>query len=237
MRKQIADPELRAKVTPDYTIGCKRILPSNKWYRALGQAQRRAGDRRRRARSARTRSSPRDGDGARGRRDHLRHRLPRHRHAGRHGWSAAATAGRSTRSGSGSPQAHLGTDDAGLPEPVPAARPEHRPRAPLDGLHDRVADRLRARRAARHGRARGADTVEVRARGGRSATTRDIDERMEGTVWNTRLRELVPRRARAATRRCGPTGRGASGSATARFDPADVRARARAAASREPVAA
>ncbi|NEA27881.1 flavin-containing monooxygenase [Actinomadura bangladeshensis] len=33
--KQIADPELRAKVTPDYTIGCKRILLSNDYYPAL----------------------------------------------------------------------------------------------------------------------------------------------------------------------------------------------------------
>jgi cation diffusion facilitator CzcD-associated flavoprotein CzcO len=32
---QVRDPELRAKVTPDYTIGCKRILPSNTWYPAL----------------------------------------------------------------------------------------------------------------------------------------------------------------------------------------------------------
>jgi cation diffusion facilitator CzcD-associated flavoprotein CzcO len=37
MRRQIDDPELLEKVTPDYTIGCKRILPSNKWYPALGQ--------------------------------------------------------------------------------------------------------------------------------------------------------------------------------------------------------
>jgi cation diffusion facilitator CzcD-associated flavoprotein CzcO len=33
--RQISDPELREKVAPDYTIGCKRILPSNKWYPAL----------------------------------------------------------------------------------------------------------------------------------------------------------------------------------------------------------
>jgi cation diffusion facilitator CzcD-associated flavoprotein CzcO len=35
MRKQISDPGLLEKVTPNYTIGCKRILPSNKWYPAL----------------------------------------------------------------------------------------------------------------------------------------------------------------------------------------------------------
>ncbi|HZI91330.1 MAG TPA: NAD(P)/FAD-dependent oxidoreductase [Thermoleophilaceae bacterium] len=37
MRGQISDPELLRKVTPDYTIGCKRILPSNQWYPALDQ--------------------------------------------------------------------------------------------------------------------------------------------------------------------------------------------------------
>lgn len=33
--KGISDPELRAKVTPAYRAGCKRILISNKWYPAL----------------------------------------------------------------------------------------------------------------------------------------------------------------------------------------------------------
>ncbi len=37
IEKQIADPELRAKVTPDYTIGCKRILLSNDYYPALAR--------------------------------------------------------------------------------------------------------------------------------------------------------------------------------------------------------
>jgi cation diffusion facilitator CzcD-associated flavoprotein CzcO len=35
IERQIADPELRAKVTPDYTIGCKRILLSSDYYPAL----------------------------------------------------------------------------------------------------------------------------------------------------------------------------------------------------------
>ncbi len=38
IKKQIKDPALRAKVTPDYTIGCKRILISNDYYPALAQA-------------------------------------------------------------------------------------------------------------------------------------------------------------------------------------------------------
>src|SRR5215212_124658 len=37
MDRQISDPELRRKVEPGYTIGCKRILPSSKWYPALGR--------------------------------------------------------------------------------------------------------------------------------------------------------------------------------------------------------
>ncbi|MFC6882713.1 MULTISPECIES: flavin-containing monooxygenase [Actinomadura] len=35
IKRQIPDPELRAKVTPDYTIGCKRVLLSNDYYPAL----------------------------------------------------------------------------------------------------------------------------------------------------------------------------------------------------------
>ena len=35
--KGIADPALRAKVTPDWQIGCKRILISNTWYPMLAQ--------------------------------------------------------------------------------------------------------------------------------------------------------------------------------------------------------
>jgi cation diffusion facilitator CzcD-associated flavoprotein CzcO len=36
-RSAIADPALLEKVKPDYTIGCKRILPSNEWYPALAR--------------------------------------------------------------------------------------------------------------------------------------------------------------------------------------------------------
>ncbi|MGX6602956.1 flavin-containing monooxygenase, partial [Micromonosporaceae bacterium Da 78-11] len=35
LAKQVADPQLRARLTPDYTFGCKRLLPSNRWYPAL----------------------------------------------------------------------------------------------------------------------------------------------------------------------------------------------------------
>ncbi|MEV8375336.1 NAD(P)/FAD-dependent oxidoreductase [Kribbella sp. NPDC056861] len=35
LHKQITDPVLRAKLTPDYQIGCKRVLLSNEYYPAL----------------------------------------------------------------------------------------------------------------------------------------------------------------------------------------------------------
>jgi cation diffusion facilitator CzcD-associated flavoprotein CzcO len=37
LRKQVPDAELRQKLTPDYTIGCKRIIVSNTLYPALGR--------------------------------------------------------------------------------------------------------------------------------------------------------------------------------------------------------
>lgn len=37
IRKSIANPELRAKVTPDYAFGCKRVLISNNYYPALNR--------------------------------------------------------------------------------------------------------------------------------------------------------------------------------------------------------
>lgn len=35
LRRQVRDPELRARLTPNYTIGCKRILISDNYYPAL----------------------------------------------------------------------------------------------------------------------------------------------------------------------------------------------------------
>jgi cation diffusion facilitator CzcD-associated flavoprotein CzcO len=37
LAKQVPDEALRAKLTPNYVIGCKRILPSNTWYPAITQ--------------------------------------------------------------------------------------------------------------------------------------------------------------------------------------------------------
>ena len=37
LSEQVPDPELRAKLTPRYELGCKRILPTDEWYPALMQ--------------------------------------------------------------------------------------------------------------------------------------------------------------------------------------------------------
>jgi cation diffusion facilitator CzcD-associated flavoprotein CzcO len=37
LNKQVADPELRAKLTPSFRLGCKRVLLSNDYYPALSQ--------------------------------------------------------------------------------------------------------------------------------------------------------------------------------------------------------
>ena len=52
-RNRCADPELRARLTPDYQIGCKRVLLSSDFYPALAAARRRARHRADRRRSRR----------------------------------------------------------------------------------------------------------------------------------------------------------------------------------------
>jgi cation diffusion facilitator CzcD-associated flavoprotein CzcO len=37
INRGVKDPELRKKLLPDYALGCKRILLSNDWYRAIGK--------------------------------------------------------------------------------------------------------------------------------------------------------------------------------------------------------
>lgn len=37
LRRQVRDPELRARLVPDYELGCKRLLFSNDWYPAIAR--------------------------------------------------------------------------------------------------------------------------------------------------------------------------------------------------------
>ncbi len=38
LQRQVADPRLRAKLTPDYAMGCKRVLMSNDYYPAVAES-------------------------------------------------------------------------------------------------------------------------------------------------------------------------------------------------------
>ena len=61
----VADPALRAKLTPDYTLGCKRVLALQRLPAGAGPAQRRGGDASRSRRCGRAPSSRRTGRSAR----------------------------------------------------------------------------------------------------------------------------------------------------------------------------
>ena len=176
------DPELRAKLTPDYTLGCKRILPTNDWYPALtkpnvevvteGIREIKAGlDRHGRRR------------GAAGRHDHPRHRLPRDRHPGR---AAPARQGRAAAvRGLARERAGLLRHRRGrLPQLLLPDRAQHRARAQLDGVHDRVADRVRARLRRARWTSTASRPVEVRPEV-QAAFNEEVQARMPDTVWMT----------------------------------------------------
>ena len=204
--RALRDPELIAKATPDYTVGCKRILPSNDWYPALarenvelvtdGVAEVRPHsivltDGRELEVDAlvfgtgfQVIDMPVGQAGPR----------PRRPHAGR---GLGRLPARPPR-----------LDRPRLPELLHPAGPEHRARAQLDGLHDRVPDRLRAGRAARDA-GRGADSSRSGRRSRRATTPRSSGACRARS--GTRAARAGTRTRRATTRRSGPTGPGASG--------------------------
>ena len=151
LERALHDPELIAQATPDYTVGCKRILPSNEWYPALARdnvelvTEGVARDARALGRDRRGRELEVDallfGTGF-----HVIDMPVGRMVRGRDGRTLDDV-------WDGSPARPSRRDRPGLPEPVHPARPEHRPRAQLDGLHDRVPDRVRDRRAAGDARA------------------------------------------------------------------------------------
>ena len=182
LRRQVADPELRAKLTPDYAPGCKRILISNDYLPALAQPNVEVvtdGIAEVRERSIVTA----DGSRARGRHDHLRHRLPRHRHADRRARPRRATAARWPSVWDGSPRALPRHTVAGFPNLFFLLGPEHRPRPQLGR---RAWPRRRSATCSRrcaHMRRRGAGDARGPRRGPATRGTQRSSARMEGTVW------------------------------------------------------
>ena len=216
-------PGAAGEAHPDYRMGCKRILLSNDYCPALTQPNVDVvteADRRGPAARAwspptasSTRSTPSSSAPA--------STSPTCRSPSA---SAAATAARLGRG--------LGAADAGLPrhhgrrlpQPVHAARAQHRPRPHLGGADDREPAPARARRATPHA-PHGLAAVEPTAAAQRRDWRRRSTARMAGTVWVAGgCHELVPRRDRpqldavARLRHRVPAG-GCGGSGPADYHP------------------
>lgn len=181
LARAVADPVLRAKLTPDYTIGCKRILISNDYLPALTQPNVElvtAG-----IASVREHSIVSD-DGVErpveaiifGTGFHVTD-LPFAKHIrGRDGRTLSET-------WAGSPVAHVGTTVAGFPNLFLL-------QGPNTGLgHSSVIIMLEAQiehvlSAVRYMRRRGLAAIEPRPEA-QAAYVADIDRRMRGTVWTS----------------------------------------------------
>jgi cation diffusion facilitator CzcD-associated flavoprotein CzcO len=181
LRRQVPDPELRERLTPDYHIFCKRIILSNEWYPAIqapnvdivssGVREVREG-------------SVVDNDGVEREIDTLIFatgfrpaELPiAERVRGRDGSSLAEV-------WAGSPQAYLGTTVSGFPNLLLFYGPN------LNLGHSSIVYMLESQTnyaldALRTMRTRGAAEFEVRPEA-QDAYNEEIQERLSRTVWNT----------------------------------------------------
>jgi cation diffusion facilitator CzcD-associated flavoprotein CzcO len=181
MEAQIPDPELRRRLTPDYTIGCKRILISDDYYPSLLQPNVEVvtdGIREIRARSiVDAKGVERDVDTIIfGTGFHVTDIPAAKLVRGRGGQTLAAVF-------AGSPKAHRGTTFAGFPNAFMLGGPN-------TGLgHNSIVFIIESQvnyimSALRHMRSNGVAAVEPRA-DAQEAWNRSIDERLQGTVWNS----------------------------------------------------
>lgn len=181
MRKQISDPDLLEQVTPDYTLGCKRLLPSNRWYVALGEPNVElvtAGI------SEVRESSVVDSDGIEREVDaiifgtgfHVTDAPFAEQIRGRNGRSLDEV-------WQGSPRAYLGTSVPGFPNLflLLGANTGLGHGSMVYMIEAQVEHVLAAIEAMDAG---GAATIEVRSEV-HDEFNRDVDRRMQGTVWNT----------------------------------------------------
>jgi cation diffusion facilitator CzcD-associated flavoprotein CzcO len=177
----LSDPDLIEATTPRYTLGCKRILPSNDWYPALARDNVElvtSGVREVRERSVVTE------DGRELEVDALLFGTGFHvldMPVGRlvHGRDGRALA----HVWDGSPRAHLGSTVPGFPNFFILLGPNtglgHNSMVyMIESQIAYVMDALRAMRSS------GADIVEVRQEVER-AYNAEVQRRMQGTVWNT----------------------------------------------------
>jgi cation diffusion facilitator CzcD-associated flavoprotein CzcO len=181
LRRQVPDPDLRERLTPDYEIFCKRIILSNRWYPALQEPN-----------VDLVSSGVRevcehslvDGDGVEREIDTLilatgfkPAELPiAERIRGRDGSSLAEVWG-------GSPEAYLGTTVAGFPNLLFLYGPN------LNTGHSSIVYMLESQIAYALDaldtmRLRGAAEFDVRP-DAQAAYNEEIQSRLETTVWNT----------------------------------------------------
>jgi cation diffusion facilitator CzcD-associated flavoprotein CzcO len=181
LRRQVPDPELRRRLTPDYAIGCKRIVFSNAWYPAIQAPNVElvcSGLQELRERSIVS------ADGVEREIDTLIFatgfrpaELPiAARIRGREGRSLAEVWG-------GSPEAYLGTTVSGFPNLLLFYGPN------LNLGHNSIVYMLESQMnyaidALRQLRALGSSEFEVRAEA-QDAYNEEIQERLSRSVWNT----------------------------------------------------
>ena len=181
LEKQVADPALRRKLTPNYTIGCKRILLSDDWYPALNQPNVEvvAG-----GITAVTENGVVTGDGVEHEVDTIIFGTGFHVTDMPIGDLVYGRDGRSLSEGwQGSPQAYLGTTVAGFPNFFILLGPNtglgHTSVVLMaESQVSYVLDALRTMRERR------AAAVEVRAEA-QAAYNAGVQSRMSGTVWNS----------------------------------------------------
>jgi cation diffusion facilitator CzcD-associated flavoprotein CzcO len=181
MRAQIRDPELLDRVTPDYTIGCKRILPSNDWYPTLAKPNVELvpsgiGEVRERSvvaedGSERAVDTIIFGTGFQVTDMPIGH------------WVRGRDGKKLIDAWDGSPRAHLGSTIAGFPNLFVLLGPNtglgHSSMVYM--IESQIAHVLDALRVMRE---RGATIAEVKPEV-QDAYNRELDAKMEGTVWNT----------------------------------------------------
>lgn len=181
LSRQVADPVLRARLRPDYTMGCTRVLLSDNYYPALCRP------------NVEVLTAPiqavdgpfiRTADGSAyavdtlicGTGFHVTDSPMASWLRGRDGRTLAEV-------WQGSPQAHLGTTVAGFPNLFLLLGPN-------TGLgHTSVVIMIEAQvehliSALRHLHATGLPAIEPRPEA-QAAFIREVDARMHGTVWNT----------------------------------------------------
>ncbi len=181
LRKQVSDPELRRRLTPSYTLGCKRIVPSNRWYPAITAPNVELVS----AGLAEIRShSVVDSSGVEREVDAIIFGT------GFHVTDIPVAAKVRGRDGTrledvwkGSPRAYLGTSVPGFPNFFMMLGPN-------TGLgHSSMVYMIEAqiqhvRRAIQHLDGAGATAIEVRPEA-HAAYNRDVDASLRGTVWDT----------------------------------------------------